>query len=130
MEGQRIAKEKADRDRIASQETHPISEARVLKYLLEWKGEVWKEVKSKPERGLWFPGMIVPDSVLEMIAKNIKGIMFLDLPVQWAGKEFCETHFGNPGWSTRGWHDSLDEVQKATDEEKAKKEEMKRQKEL
>ena len=133
LEGQRIAKEKADRDRIASQETHPICEARVLKYLLEWKGEVWKEVKSKPEHGLWFPGMIVPDSVLEMIAKNIKGIMFFDLPVQWAGKKFCETHFDNPGWrevATRGWHDSLDEVQKAIDEEKAKKEEMKRKKEI
>jgi hypothetical protein len=69
--------------------------------------------------------MIVPDSVLEMIAKNIKGIMFSDLSVQWAGKEFCETHFNNPGWrevATRGWHDSL-EVQEAIDEEKAKKEE-------
>ena len=45
LEGQRIAKEKSDRDRTASQETHTISEARVLKYLLEWKGKVWKEVK-------------------------------------------------------------------------------------
>jgi hypothetical protein len=32
--------------------------------------------------------------------------------------------------ATRGWHDSLDEVQKAIDEEKAKKEEMKRKKEI
>ena len=74
--------------------------------------------------------MIVPDSVLEMIAKNIKGIMLSDLPGQWAGKEFCETHFDNPEWrevATRGWHDSLDEVQKAIDDEKAKKEDMKKE---
>lgn len=74
--------------------------------------------------------MIAPDSVLEMITKNIKGIMFLYLPVQWAGKWFCETHFDNPGWrevATCGWHDSLDEVEKAI-EEKAKKEEVKKQK--
>ena len=131
LEGQRIATEKADRDRVAQQETHPICEARVLKYLQEWRGRVWKEARTKREYGIWFPGMIAPDSVLKIIAKNIKGIMFLDLPVQWAGKEFCETHFNNPGWrevAKNGWQDSLDEVEKEIEEEKAKKEDMKRQK--
>ena len=44
LEDQRIEKEKADRDRVSNEATHPISEARVFKSLLQWKHDVWKEL--------------------------------------------------------------------------------------